>query len=111
MRHRVDLMEYDGNGACGCEDFEFRVRPVLEEGAAPGVTLECRHIHLARHYSAVELWMTFAKRRKELEKARRAERKRHADHYEVEAEVPERTEEEGAMDKPPGGKRVYYLTG
>lgn len=102
-------MEYNGNGACGCEDFDFRVRPQLEKGAAPGVTLECRHIHLARHYSAVELWMTFAKRRKEAEKVRKLERKRHADHDEIEEGLPPRTEEEGALDKPTGGKRVYWL--
>ncbi len=64
MRHRVDLLEFGGNGACGCEMFDFQIRPHLENGARPSVLLECRHIHAARHYSAVEFWPRIAEERK-----------------------------------------------
>lgn len=45
----VDLDEYNGNGWCGCEDFEFRRQPLLERGAEPG-TERCKHIECALRY-------------------------------------------------------------
>lgn len=46
----VDLEEYNFNGWCPCEDFEFRMKPSLERGAAPAPTLRCWHIKQARRF-------------------------------------------------------------
>lgn len=111
MRHLVDMWAYDGNGACGCEDFERRFRPHLEGGAVPSIHLECKHLRAVRHYSAVELWQTIASHRKQADKERVAQQKRqeterrYADHEEM-AEVEGKTE--GTLDYPSGG-RVYQL--
>lgn len=43
----VDLAAYGGNGECGCQNFEFRLKPYLERGAQPSETLECKHIREA----------------------------------------------------------------
>lgn len=40
----VDMGEYDGNGWCGCEDFEFRCQPKLERGHNAPDQTRCRHI-------------------------------------------------------------------
>lgn len=41
----VDMDEYDGNGWCACEDFQFRKQPQLEASVrASDGTLQCRHI-------------------------------------------------------------------
>ena len=47
MQHRVDLMNYGGNGECGCEYFEMKCRPALESGCKPGPRYQCRHIEQA----------------------------------------------------------------
>lgn len=44
----VDLDEYRFNGSCHCEYFYFRLRPLLDCGVAPGPTLRCWHINVAR---------------------------------------------------------------
>ena len=44
----VDLEEYRWNGACSCEHFEYRMRPLLEQGAFPSKDLRCWHIEHAR---------------------------------------------------------------
>lgn len=62
LRHRVDMLEYGGNGWCGCEHFAARVQPHLDRGEKPSVIWECRHLRAVRHWSAVELWSEIAKR-------------------------------------------------
>lgn len=114
MRHRVDMTEYRGNGACGCENFEIKVRPHLERGAAPAVRLACYHLRKVREYSAVELWVGIAAEIEKNQEAQRAraremERKRphatHEDCAEVEAEA------EGTLDYAPErpAPRQYQL--
>ena len=47
IRHRVDLMNYGGNGECGCEYFEVKCRKALESGCKPGPRYQCQHIEQA----------------------------------------------------------------
>lgn len=54
MKHRVDLCAYDGWGACGCEEFSFRIAHVINAGIPPSKYEECKHIHIARRFFA--LW-------------------------------------------------------
>ena len=46
----VDLEEFEFNGQCSCEDFDYRMRPQLEEGAKPNPALRCWHLEVARHF-------------------------------------------------------------
>ena len=46
--HRVDLEEYNGNGWCGCEAFEFNFWKALEAGAERNPELQCYHIEQAK---------------------------------------------------------------
>jgi hypothetical protein len=48
VEHVVDLELYDGNGACSCENFTYRLEPALKAGAKPGDSWRCRHIREAR---------------------------------------------------------------
>jgi len=51
--HLVDLTEYDWNGACSCEDFEFHKRKDLEEGVRDEnsrLSYQCKHMNRARFY-------------------------------------------------------------
>lgn len=50
--HIVDLAEHGGNGGCSCEQFTIRIRPHLDEGAAPTERHRCKHIRAAREYLA-----------------------------------------------------------
>ncbi len=46
----VDLAEYDGSGACGCQHFQFRLEPKLKAGERDWTaerTLQCAHIRAA----------------------------------------------------------------
>lgn len=65
IQHRVDVLAYNGNGACGCEHFEIRVRGTLERGAKPAIHLECRHLAVARKVFGVEMAMAYARVKKE----------------------------------------------
>lgn len=56
IRHLVDLKGNRGNGWCGCERWAITYQPLLDRGAKPDRLLACRHIRIAREYSAVELW-------------------------------------------------------
>lgn len=42
--HLIDLELWDGNGECMCENFQFRIRPQLARGEAPGNWSQCSHI-------------------------------------------------------------------
>lgn len=55
VRHRVELQAYNGNGACGCESFEFKCRGHLERGAARGSRFRCSHIRAAREFAMDDL--------------------------------------------------------
>ena len=45
----VDVADYDRVGACGCADFEFHKRPLLEEGKR-GPELRCHHLKVVRSW-------------------------------------------------------------
>jgi hypothetical protein len=53
MVHQVELAEFNGWGACACEQFEFRARPLLVKPIAdperkePGEWQQCPHIERA----------------------------------------------------------------
>lgn len=53
--HLVDLSEYRGNGQCACQNFEFRMKGLLEKGAYPAENLQCYHINRALKWLAMEL--------------------------------------------------------
>lgn len=49
IEHVVDLDAWAGNGACSCEHFEFRLAPLLRDGATRGgAATRCGHIMVAR---------------------------------------------------------------
>jgi len=49
VTHIVELDKFDGNGACTCEHFTYRLEPLLKAGAKPqGESLRCHHITEAR---------------------------------------------------------------
>ena len=54
MRHRVDLSAFCGNGQCGCEHFEMRLRGALLKRAMPDTDWECKHIRAARRYHSFQ---------------------------------------------------------
>ena len=48
--HLVDLRQYDGSGACWCENFRFRIEPKLKAGKlqAHEAGSQCKHIVKSR---------------------------------------------------------------
>ncbi len=50
LKYLVDLESYNRNGECGCQHFEFRLRPVLAEHRhpTPSDRTRCWHILKAR---------------------------------------------------------------
>lgn len=51
--HLVDLTEYDWNGACSCQDFEFHRQKDLEAGIRDTkyrLCYQCKHMNRARFY-------------------------------------------------------------
>jgi len=56
VEYLVDLDEYDGNGWCGCQHFEFRLAPRLEEGERNHFSLRCKHI-----VDAIAFWQSYVK--------------------------------------------------
>lgn len=61
IQHRVDVLAYNGNGACGCEHFEIKFRGKLERGAKPARELACRHLKLCREVWGIEMAMAYAR--------------------------------------------------
>lgn len=59
VQHCVELDLYGGNGGCTCEDFTFRLEPILRAGAVPkdfeGDALRCAHIVAARRKLADDI--------------------------------------------------------
>jgi hypothetical protein len=63
--HVVDLGEFDGFGECSCEDFGFRLLPVLKRNRNPFThssdisdeagLKRCKHILAARDYLASQV--------------------------------------------------------
>jgi hypothetical protein len=48
--HLVDLSEYQGNGACSCEQFQFRLQGTLDTGGrdwSEKQSLRCKHLRRA----------------------------------------------------------------
>jgi len=48
IQHVVDVGAFKGNGACSCENFDFRMRPHFEAGTIDK-PMRCAHILAARH--------------------------------------------------------------
>jgi hypothetical protein len=48
--HLVDLQEYNLNGFCSCQDFEFRRQPKLPADADNPDATRCRHIRAVREW-------------------------------------------------------------
>ena len=48
LKHLVDLEEYNFNGFCGCQDFDFRKRMIAER--RNGERARCWHIEQARDF-------------------------------------------------------------
>ena len=48
--HLVDLSEYNGSGACWCENFRFRIEPKLKSGEILPYEAgsQCKHIVMSR---------------------------------------------------------------
>ena len=51
IEHVVDLGEFDGFGECSCEDYQFRIMPVIREQGTSGLT-RCKHLTAARLHLA-----------------------------------------------------------
>ena len=47
VAHVVDLGEFGGFGECSCEDFIYRLRPLLVKGQREGLR-RCKHLEAAR---------------------------------------------------------------
>lgn len=65
IKHRVDVLAYGGNGACGCEHFEIKFRGTLERGAKPAYRLKCRHLAVAREIYGIEMAMAYSRMKRE----------------------------------------------
>ena len=50
VSYMVDLAAFKFNGACTCDDFQFRWEPKLRAGATPGDATRCWHLRAARNY-------------------------------------------------------------
>jgi hypothetical protein len=53
IAHVVDLGEFDGFGECSCEDYQYRILPVLRRrqmGIAEEMPKRCKHISAAREH-------------------------------------------------------------
>lgn len=48
----VDLAELDGNGFCGCTDFQCRRKPIFDIEQMAGPASRCKHIRAARDHVA-----------------------------------------------------------
>lgn len=75
IEHRVDLAAYDGNGECGCERFEFGLRPALERGEEGRRSLECRHIRDAKSVFARQMLRKLIVEAKRQRRIRTAEKR------------------------------------
>lgn len=47
IAHVVDLAAWNGFGECSCEDFQYRVLPLLHRGEA---ATRCKHLVAAREH-------------------------------------------------------------
>lgn len=65
IQHRVDVLFYNGNGACGCEHFEIKIKGKLERGANPSFRLKCRHLAVAREVFGIEMAMAYSRMKRE----------------------------------------------
>jgi hypothetical protein len=48
VEHLVELDAYNGNGKCACENFQYRLEPLLKAGAKPSNATRCHHCLEAR---------------------------------------------------------------
>ena len=51
IEHVVDLGEFDGFGECSCEDYQFRILPIIQAQGTAGLT-RCKHLTAARLHLA-----------------------------------------------------------
>jgi len=54
-KHTVDLAAYGGSGFCSCEDYQFRVQPLLARGEVVKAKDSCPHIKIAWSYYAISI--------------------------------------------------------
>lgn len=66
--YRVDILALDGNGACDCPPFRFKMEPEVRRWQRYGLWLRCKHIIRARAYFTD---LMLADIRKQLERAAR----------------------------------------
>lgn len=52
IAHVVDLSEFDGFGECSCEDFQYRILPILVRNEPKEGVKRCKHIIAAREHLA-----------------------------------------------------------
>jgi hypothetical protein len=60
-RHLVDLGENFPLGKCMCEQFSFRVQPIIDKGQTVAVSMRCKHIEAAREYLLAKLILELKK--------------------------------------------------
>ncbi len=48
-KHLVDLLAYNGAGECACEDWRYRRKAIIEQGATDQQRY-CRHVAAAREF-------------------------------------------------------------
>lgn len=53
--HRINLCDYNFNGACDCAHFKFNCEPKLCRGWDPALSLQCWHIKRA----VLFIWFEF----------------------------------------------------
>lgn len=52
IAHVVDLAGFGGFGECSCEDFQYRILPLLHRGEAAN---RCKHLVAAREHLAAQV--------------------------------------------------------
>lgn len=74
IEHVVDLDSWAGNGACSCEHFEFRLAPLLRDGAPRGGSAtRCGHILVARDAFTNHMVQILSARATEMESCENAQ--------------------------------------
>ncbi len=73
QEHLCDLLYFDGNGKCSCQNFQFTCEPKLVRGAKPDKTLRCWHLRLAREVFLQDVLTVMARKEKDGAKPKRTE--------------------------------------
>ena len=66
VQHRVDVLDFDGNGSCTCENFlQYGLEAKLRHGARPSHQTTCEHIRRANAYFCLVVKRTIIAKRNE----------------------------------------------